>query len=199
MPLAFCGVGLGDIDRDYPRHVAGDHGRAVVKHRSGARQKIEGKAVFGILKLAGNIQPQAQQAVDQTMFGSFDPLPVEQVLRHADVRNRPVELAGSAVGVGPVGIDQPVAGIVVGVGAEPVAFARGVQRMPDIAVSGCQCGEFRPLGNIAENMLAALAPRILEIQQKPAIMALKKLHDLSPGVLTAVSRCTRTPFTAFGS
>jgi len=64
-----------------------------------------------------------------------------------------------------------------GVGAEALQRLGRHQRPPALSVERGKRAQRRPLGQIAQNMFAALAPGVLEIEQLTAMLALEQLHD----------------------
>lgn len=49
--------------------------------------------------------------------------------------------------------------------------------MPAVAAFGHQGVQGRPIGQIAQGVPAALAPRVLEIEQLAAVLTLEQRHD----------------------
>ena len=78
-----------------------------------------------------------------------------------------------------VGGDEPVADVMGGVGAETVGPAWFGQRAPGIALR-LQGRERVRLRQLAKFMRTALADRVLEREQLPAMLALKQLHWSNP-------------------
>src|SRR5262249_22986789 len=86
-----------------------------------------------------------------------------------------VMATGGAKDLGLLGRNQPVADVVLGVGAEPVEFALPGKRAP-AAVNLFQCGDDFLMRQIAQAQAAAFALCILEVEGLTAILAFKKLH-----------------------
>jgi hypothetical protein len=86
--------------------------------------------------------------------------------------------AGDAEPVGVVGRNQPVAHVVLGIGAEAERTARIRQSRPGLAdpLDGAEVLNWR---REAQLMPAALAVSVLEVEGLPAKLAFKQLHTSS--------------------
>jgi hypothetical protein len=173
-------VGLGDVDGDQPQSMARNDLRAFLEHRARAGEEVEGEPFFGVLELARQRQAEAQQPVDEAVLGLFQALPEQEILGRLEVGNRAVEPAGAAECVRAVGGHQPVAGAVDRIGAEAESFIGGGQRTPAVAAFGRQGAHHRSIGQIAQNVSAALAPGVLEVEQLAAVLAFEQLHGVAP-------------------
>jgi hypothetical protein len=83
--------------------------------------------------------------------------------------------AGQAIAAGLLVGDEPVAGVVLRVGAEAEAASRGGERLPG-ALLLLQRRHLLDRRQIAEPPAAALAAGVLEIERLPAALALEQLH-----------------------
>src|SRR6202008_2682324 len=102
--------------------------------------------------------------------------PAKLISLRTQVRNRSIQLARQAEMVERIGRHQPVAGLVGRVGAEPEQLIRR-RRAPPIRAFLGKRAQHRQAGQIAEDASAALAPRILEVQQLAAMLALEQFHE----------------------
>src|SRR5215831_13170705 len=109
------------------------------------------------------------------MLGVFDFAPTHEIFRISEIRDDAVMATGGAKDLGLLGRHQPVADVVLGVGAEPVELALPGKR-PPAAVSLFQCGDGFLMRQIAQAQAAAFALCILEVERLTAILAFKKLH-----------------------
>src|SRR5262245_14298311 len=119
------------------------------------------------------------------MLGVFDLAPMQEILGIGEIGDGAVVAAGRAKSLRLLGSHQPVADIVVRIGAEPVALALSRERAP-YSVSLFQRGHHFLMRQIAQAQPAALAFRIFEIDRLAAILALEKFHD--EDALTAAAR-----------
>jgi hypothetical protein len=126
-------VGFGDIDGDQAVVVAGQHlgDRAVGIGHIG--QEIEGQSEFRVFRPALQRQAQAEHGVEQVVLGNFQLAPSRHVLGIGQVGDGAVMPAGRAMGLGRIGRQQPVAGVKLGIGAEPISLAGIGQRLPGVA------------------------------------------------------------------
>jgi hypothetical protein len=138
-------------------------------------------------------QAEAQQPVDEAVLGGFQALPEQEVLGCIEVGYRPVEKAGAAECVRAVGPYQPVAGAVDGIGAEAESFIGGGQRTPAVAGLGRQGTQHGSIGQIAQNVSAALATRVLEVEQLAAVLAFEQLHAALLRAHSRIPRCMQSP------
>jgi hypothetical protein len=83
--------------------------------------------------------------------------------------------AGQAVLILTLSWDQPVTGVVLGIGAKAVPSIVGRKRFPIIAAL-LKGGDHMERGKIAEPPTTAPALSILKVEQLPAGLALEKLH-----------------------
>ena len=105
----------------------------------------------------------------------------EEILGCVEVGYRPVEATSAAEGVRAVCRHQPIAGAIDGIGAEAEWFIWGGQRAPAVAILGRQGAQHSSIGQIAEDVSAALAPRVLEVEQLAAVLlALEQFHGVAP-------------------
>lgn len=120
-PLALGIVRLPEIDGDEPLGVPGhDLGRIVV-WRVG--QEIEGEPVR-ILGPCRQRQTEPHEGVEQMMLGQFQLLPAGEAHGVRQIRDHPVVAAGLAQAFRRIGWNQPIAGVVAGIGAEMVELTR---------------------------------------------------------------------------
>ena len=103
---------------------------------------------------------------------------MHEILGIGEIGDGAVVTARRAENLGIFRSHQPVAHVVLGVGAEAILLALSCKRTPQ-AVGLFQCSDDFLLRQIAEPQPAALALRILEIQQLAAILALEQLHGLA--------------------
>jgi hypothetical protein len=192
MAFAFGVVGLGDVDGDQAAGMTRDDLRAFLEHRARAGEEVEGEPLFGVLGLAHQRQAEAHESVDEAVLGGLQALPEQKVFGRIEVRYRPVEATSAAEGVRAVGGHQPVAGAVDGIGAEAEWFIGGGQWTPAVAALGRQSAERRSIGQIAQNVSATLAPRVLEVEQLAAVLALEQLHAALLRAHSRISRCMQS-------
>jgi hypothetical protein len=114
--------------------MAGHHRRGeMAGRRRVGRKEIECQAVLRILRPGCQRQPQLEDGVEQPVLGDFDLLPARKIFGIIEIGNGAVVAAGRAEFIGVLGADQPVAGAVLGIGAEFVAALRFGQRVPELA------------------------------------------------------------------
>src|ERR1700733_1420820 len=93
-----------------------------------------------------------------------------------NVGNRIVVAAGHAEPVPALGRGQPVADVIVRVGAETARAALSHQRRPGFAARGLDRGHDFELRDIAEPMTATAAGSVLEVNDVVANLAAKQFH-----------------------
>ncbi len=200
LAFAFGRVRFRHVERDEAARMAGHDRRLVPFAVRRPRQEIKGEPVR-ILGSRRERQAQPQQRVEKAMLGVFDPAPMHEILSVGEIGDGAIVAARGAKNLGILGSHQPIADVVPGIGAEAISLALGCKRAPK-TVGLFQCGDDFLLWQIAEPQPAALALRILEIEQLPAVLTLEKFHDLghSDGTLHAqrIACRFRAPRTAAG-
>jgi hypothetical protein len=170
--LALGVVGLRQRDGDAAAVMAGQHFGA--DRHAMVVEKFEDEALR-ILGAGAQRQFEAQQRVDQSMFGQFDLAPQPDIAFLREVGNGSVMAAGGAGAIGRIGGDEPVAAIVVGVQAKPVgAFAIPVRR--PVLAARLDDGEKIGPREITEPARTFFASGVLEEQHLSAGLAFEKLH-----------------------
>jgi len=94
----------------------GDRRRRSVRRR---RDEVKCEAI-GIFGSCGERKPQLQQRIEQPMLGELDPAPMQQVLGLREVGDGAVVAAGRTKCFGVIAGDEPVADVVLRIGAEPI-------------------------------------------------------------------------------
>src|ERR1700733_9000943 len=112
------------------------------------------------------------------MFGDFNFLPGGQVFRDRRIRHGAIVPAGRAERVGRICFDQPVAHVVLGIGAKTVQLVFERERAPIVALR-LERGKCLRLRNIAEAMTAFFALIIFEIEKLRTMLTSEKLHGPS--------------------
>ena len=135
--LAFGIVGLVEADRDHAVGMAG-HDRRAGGMRGGGigGEEVEGQPALGLFRPGLKRQAQLDQGVEQPVLGKFDPGPAVEIFQDRKIGDRAVMPAGFAVKVRRIRRHQPVAGGMLGVGAEPVALFRCRERGPSAVLLG---------------------------------------------------------------
>src|SRR5215813_15157886 len=109
------------------------------------------------------------------MLGVFDLAPMHEILGICEVGDGAVMATGCAKNFAIVGRHEPVADIMLGVGAEAIALLLRRERTPD-AIDRFQCSDEFLLRQITQPQATAFALRILEIERLTTILALEELH-----------------------
>src|SRR5262245_19611190 len=109
------------------------------------------------------------------MLGVFDLAPMHEILGIWEIGDGAVRAAGRTKNLAIVGRHEPVADVVLGVGAEAIALPFRRDRTPR-AIDRFQCGDGLLLRQITQPQATALALRILEVERLSAILAFEKLH-----------------------
>ena len=174
-PLALDVVGLGDVHRDEAVEVARQHGRPHPVALGRIDQEVEGEARHGVLGAGHQRQPEPHQGVEHPVLGGLDLAPAGQVPADGEVGDDAVVAAGGAEPLGcPIG-NQPVAGIVGGIGAEAVLAGRIGIGVPEVS-RGFEGRDLVHAADIAEPALARIATGALEADRLVAGLALEDLH-----------------------
>ena len=175
------GVGLGRVEGDEAAGVPGQDRRLLRRGTDGGRQEIECETV-GIFGPGFQRQAQPQQRIEQSALGEFDLTPMPEVLGTCEIGNGAVMAAGRAKRLGIVGGHEPVADIMLDIGAKPILLRRRRECTPR-AVDLFQRGDGFPFRQVTQPQAAALTAGIFEIERLSAVLALEKLHG--SGTLTA--------------
>jgi hypothetical protein len=130
-----------------------------------------------IIELADKRQPKPEESVDQAVLGGLETPPAQQVIGRSEIRDRSVVAAGPAERRPAVRWHQPVAGVVPGIGAELEQGLGSGERAPAPAIRPGQRTQHRGFRQITQDVSAALAPRVFEVQQLTAILAFEELHE----------------------
>src|SRR5215813_8188146 len=109
------------------------------------------------------------------MLGVFDLAPMHEILGICEIGDGAIMAAGRTKSFAVVRRYEPVADIVLGVGAEAMALPLRRERAPD-AIDCFQCSDDFLLRQVTQPQATALALRILEIERLTAILALEELH-----------------------
>ena len=173
-PLDLGAVGLGERNRHHAVVVPGHHLGCGGVRRIG--QKLERQTVTRILGAGLERQLPAKQTIEEPVLGEFDVPPSCEMRGLRDVGNRVVVPAGDAEPVPPFGRRQPVASVIIRIGAEAARATVSRQGRPAFAARGLERGHDFELGNIGEPMAAAPAGSILEINDVVANLAAKQFH-----------------------
>ena len=127
-----------DLDRPLDHHVSleivvpdSDDGREVLRHSTA---HVMAEAVTRLFQPGFEGQAQSKEAVEQEVLGKFHFLPAQQVFRDRKIGDRVIVPAGGAELLLRLDRDKPVAGVVLGIAAEPDIPATLFQRTPRIAV-----------------------------------------------------------------
>jgi hypothetical protein len=142
-------VGFGDVQRDEAVVVAGHDARTIFA----VLEEFECQAMLRIGLARRHVEAERGQRVQQTPFRHLQPVPVEPVIRRAQIRYRARELAGPAQRVGRVGGDHPVADIfdrIVVAPPEQCALGKRMQAAPAFVIGFFEGADFRQFGYIAE-------------------------------------------------
>jgi hypothetical protein len=171
-------VGFGKRDRDHSVVMPGHHPGAGRIGRIG--EEFERQAVDRVLRAGLERQFPAKQAIEEAVLGEFDVPRGGKMQRLGDVGNRLVMPAGDAQPIpAPVG-GQPVADVIVRIGAEAAQGALARQGRPAIAARGFERRHDFEFGDIGEPMAAAAAGPILKINDVVAGLAPEQFHGRRP-------------------
>ena len=144
-------------------------------------EKAEGEAMGRVFGAGLQRQLEAEQGIEQAFLGALDDAPAGEIERIVEGRDGFVVATGGAVDIaGGLGMDQPVAGAMMGVFAKDIGIVGENRGGPEAAIFG-QRHQGIAVGHIAELMAAALAQRIFEIDRVAAMVADKKFHAGPPG------------------
>src|SRR6516162_39482 len=113
------------------------------------------------------------------MLGGLDLAPGGDIAFDAGVGNRAVVLASDAVNLRRRRLDQPIADVELGIGAEAIELALGGARAPGVTF-GLERRQRFGARNVTEPPPAFLAFVVLEVEQLPAILAFEELHVFAP-------------------
>ena len=174
-PLDLGAIGFRERNRHHAVVVPGHHFGTGRVGRIG--QEFEHQTVVRVLGPGLKRQLPAKQAVEQPVLGELDVSPRGQMRWLGDVGNRVVVPAGHTKPVLAFGGRQPVANVIVRVGAEAARPAFSHQWRPGFAARGLERGHDFKLGEIAEAMAASPARPILEINDVVANLATKQFHE----------------------
>ena len=174
-PLALGVVGFRDRDGDpavvVPRHdvLAGD----------GVLEELEDQPLLRVLGPSPERQLQRDQRIEQPMLGDLDQPPEFEVSGLGEIGHRVIVAAGDAEMTLLIGRDQPVADVVLGIGAEPEGPGRIALDLPEMVRHGPDPDhgvEVLVFRTIAEAVPALLAGRVLEIQSLIADLTIEQFH-----------------------
>ena len=171
-------VGLRHIEGNEPAGVPGHDPRMRRRGSDRIREEIK-RETIGILQPGCQRQTKAQQRIEQPVLGEFDLSPMPKILGTHEIGDGAVVATGGAEYFRLVAVHQPVADVVLGVGAKLISLSRRRQRAQQ-SVRFFQCGDERPFRQIAEPKPAAFARGVLEIERLSAVLALEKLHGPRP-------------------
>ena len=170
-------VRLGQADRDLAALVAGHHRCAVRQWR---REEVERQSALRVLVPGRQRETKPQQRVKQTMLGDFDLAPICCVLDQRQIRNHPVVAARRAELIRTVRGNEPVADLLLRIGAVADTAGR-VRHRPQAVLALLQRGHGFLGRQIAEPQPAAFAAGVLKIKRLPAVLAFEQLHQGIPG------------------
>ena len=111
-PLALDVIGFGDVDRDQPVLMAGQHRRRCAGSSAGSARKSKARPVRNIFARVASGSPSRSKRVEQPVLGDLERSPARQVARLRQVWNDAVVTAGDAEQFRRVRRDEPVAGLV---------------------------------------------------------------------------------------
>src|SRR5262249_37662666 len=131
-----------------------------------------------------------QQRIKEPMLGVFDLAPMQEILEIGEIGDGAVMATSRTKNLTTVGRHEPVADVVLGVGAEAIALPPRRERTPH-AISRFQCSDHLLLRQITQPQAAALALCILEVERLSAILAFEKLHG--PGHPDSCCRSAAQP------
>src|SRR5262245_61326778 len=109
------------------------------------------------------------------MLGVFDLAPMHEILGICEIGDGAIMAAGRTKNLVIAGRHEPVADIVIVLGAEAIVLSLRRERTPH-AIGSFQCSDDLLLRQITQPQATALALRILEVERLSAILALEKLH-----------------------
>ena len=173
--LALDVVGLRDVEGDEAAAMAREDRRPDLIALGRIDQEIEGQTRGGVLVPGHQRKVEAQERVEQPVLGGLDLAPAGQVPGDGEVRHHVVVPAGDAVAVRGILGNQPIAGVVIGVGAEAVLAARIGIGVPE-AADRFHRRHLVDVADIAQPALAALAMGALEADRLVAGLALEDFH-----------------------
>jgi tripartite-type tricarboxylate transporter receptor subunit TctC len=176
LPFAFGIISFGETKRDETFGMTGQHRRC---RSSGGGEEIEGQATLGVFGPGRMRQIQPQDRVEQPVLGNLNFTPARQVLRNREVGDGPVVTASGAEGLRAVGQHHPVANLVLGILAEPIAIGRVGQRVPAITIR-LERAHNAQFGQVAKATPAAVTGVALEVERLLAILAFEQFHVLRP-------------------
>ena len=129
--LALRVVGLGQRDRDDAVLVPGHDLLALGVREVG--EKAEDERLVGPAEVGRLHEPEPIEPVEEPVLGHLDLAPGEVIAGDVQFGDRLVVFAGGAKGLARAGIDQPVADIVLRVGAEAERTPLQAERGPGVA------------------------------------------------------------------
>ena len=189
-------VGLRKRDRHHAVVVPGhDFGTGRV---GGIGQEFEHQTVARILGPGLQRQVPAKQAIEQPVLRELDVSPCREMRGLRNVGNRVVVAARHTKPVLSFCGREPVADVVVRVGAETALPALSHQRRPGFAARGLKRRHDFEFRDIAKPMAATAAGSIFEIDDVVANLTAKQFHrkqssasDEAPGTREASNRSHR--------
>src|SRR5215470_16668581 len=104
------------------------------------------------------------------MLGVFDLAPMHEILGICEIGDSAIMAAGRTKNLVIAGRHEPVADIVLGVGAEAIVLPLRRERTPH-AIYRFQCSDDFLLRQVTQPQATALALRILKIERLTAILA----------------------------
>jgi hypothetical protein len=132
-------------------------------------QKIESEPKLRILGAIGEWEAKPDQRIEQAMLREFELAPARKVVAKRKVGDRSVMSAGRAKGFGRIGRNQPVAGIIPGVGAEAIAAIGPGKRAPHRPVL-LDRGKLTGRRQVTKPVEAVLTLEIFKIEQLRAVL-----------------------------
>lgn len=176
LPLALGGIRLRNVDRDETVGMSGHHRRAAA-----SLQKVEGEPAGGTIGLRGDRCIEPSHCIEQPPLRAFERPPFLAVARHMHVGEVAVQPAGRAARVRRVLRDQPVAADRLGVHAAPPVLVRPRGGHHDALLADREGGQHQRARDEAERHAAALAARVLELQELAAGLANGEFHRRGRG------------------
>ena len=117
LPLALGVVGLRHVERDEAAVMPGHDRRRPARRPGSTGNQRRDRSDSSVLVVSGSRKP--QQRVEQPMLGGFDLAPMQRDFPAREIGDGAVVAAGRAKSLGLLGRHQPVADVVLGVGAKP--------------------------------------------------------------------------------
>jgi hypothetical protein len=146
-------------------------------------EELERQSMARVLGAGLQRQLPAQEAIEEPVLGELDVPPGLKMRRERNVRDRVVVPAGDSEPLLPTDGRQPVADVIIRVGAKTARRAVAGRRPPGFAACGFEGRDDFELREIAEPMAAAAASSILKVDDVVAELASKQFHEATPGIL----------------